>query len=254
MKLVRYSQNGQPPRLGMLLGADRVMDLEASAAAYSRPRRRPRRSHRRRALSPREHARVPRGRRRQPGHARRHDGCRQGRQVRAGLVPARDGPAARPDRVSREVHLHRPELQGPRGGDEQSRAQATPVFPKRSNAIPDPGEPVLRPRGEKTLDWEVELGVVIGRTAQFVKRENALDYVFGYTIINDVSARDFQFHTTQWVRARSATHSRRWGRTLRTARRSPTARPRAEDLGQRHPEQNGTTRNFIFDSGISSST
>ena len=73
-----------------------------------------------------------------------------------------------------------------------------PVFPKWANGIQDPGEPVLRPRGEKTLDWEVELGVVIGRTARFVKKAQALDYVYGYTIINDVSARDFQFHTTQW--------------------------------------------------------
>ena len=40
--------------------------------------------------------------------------------------------------------------------------------------------------------------MVIGRTARFVKKEQALDYVYGYTIINDVSARDFQFHTTQW--------------------------------------------------------
>src|SRR4029079_13976544 len=73
-----------------------------------------------------------------------------------------------------------------------------PVFPKWANAIRDPGEPILRPRGEKTLDWEVELGVVIGRTARFVKKEQALDYVYGYTIINDASARDFQFHTRQW--------------------------------------------------------
>jgi acylpyruvate hydrolase len=49
------------------------------------------------------------------------------------------------------------------------------------------------------LDWEVELGVVIGRTARFVSREQALDHVAGYTIINDASARDFQFLTTQWM-------------------------------------------------------
>jgi 2-keto-4-pentenoate hydratase/2-oxohepta-3-ene-1,7-dioic acid hydratase in catechol pathway len=77
----------------------------------------------------------------------------------------------------------------------------------------------LRPRGEKTLDWEVELGVVIGRTAQFVKREQALDYVFGYTIINDASARDFQFHTSQWSAGKIAT-PRRSARTSPTAQRS----------------------------------
>src|SRR5207245_2635648 len=63
----------------------------------------------------------------------------------------------------------------------------------------DPNEPILRPRGSNQLDWEVELGVVIGKTARFVGRDRALDYVWGYTIINDVSARDFQFIGSQWM-------------------------------------------------------
>ena len=76
---------------------------------------------------------------------------------------------------------------------------APPVFPKWNTAMLDPDAPILRPRGETRLDWEVELGVVIGKTARAVSKEQALDYVYGYTIINDTSARDFQFVTSQWV-------------------------------------------------------
>jgi len=53
------------------------------------------------------------------------------------------------------------------------------------------------------VDWEVELGVVIGRTARRVSQEDALDYVFGYTVANDVSARDIQGGDGQWVRGKS---------------------------------------------------
>ena len=55
----------------------------------------------------------------------------------------------------------------------------------------------------KQVDYEAELGVVIGRRARQVTLESALDYVAGYTIINDVSARDLQFSDGQWVRAKS---------------------------------------------------
>jgi 2-keto-4-pentenoate hydratase/2-oxohepta-3-ene-1,7-dioic acid hydratase in catechol pathway len=53
------------------------------------------------------------------------------------------------------------------------------------------------------VDWEVELGVVIGRRARDVSREEALAHVFGFTVANDVSARDLQFSDGQWVRAKS---------------------------------------------------
>ena len=59
--------------------------------------------------------------------------------------------------------------------------------------------PILRPRGETRLDWEVELGVVIGKTTRYVSKEQALDDVYGSTIINDASARDFQCVTSQWA-------------------------------------------------------
>jgi acylpyruvate hydrolase len=123
-----------------------------------------------------------------------------------------------------------------------------PVFPKWTNTILDPGEPILRPRGETTLDWEVELGVVIGRRARFVAKEQALDHVYGYTIINDASARDFQFHTTQWGAGKTGDTLAPVGPYI--ADRAEIPDPHRLDLrcwvnGQLM--QDGTTRNFIFD-------
>ena len=95
----------------------------------------------------------------------------------------------------------------------------------------------------------MELGVVIGRTARYVSREKALDYVWGYTIINDVSARDFQF-ITQPVdgRARSPRRSRRSVPTSPTAARFriPTSLSLKTFVNGKQM-QNGNTKTFIFD-------
>jgi 2-keto-4-pentenoate hydratase/2-oxohepta-3-ene-1,7-dioic acid hydratase in catechol pathway len=107
---------------------------------------------------------------------------------------------------------------------------------------------VLRPRGEKRLDWEVELGVVIGKTARFVSREQALDYVYGYTIINDVSARDFQMITSQWAAGKIGDTLAPVGPYI--ADRSEIPDPHGLDLKtwvNGTLMQDGNTRNFIFD-------
>ena len=78
------------------------------------------------------------------------------------------------------------------------------VFAKFNNSINGPVDPIIIPTGiTNQVDYEVELGVVIGKTAKNVSKENALDYVFGYTILNDVSARDIQFSESQWVKGKS---------------------------------------------------
>lgn len=78
------------------------------------------------------------------------------------------------------------------------------VFTKFPSAIIGPNEPITwDPTLTSQVDYEVELGVVIGKAARNVSESAALDYVFGYTIINDVSARDLQFSDKQWVRAKS---------------------------------------------------
>jgi len=77
------------------------------------------------------------------------------------------------------------------------------VFSKFSTSVVGPGEAVQLPPGATENDYEAELGVVIGRTAKHVSEADALDYVLGYTNINDVSARDFQFADGQWQRGKS---------------------------------------------------
>ncbi len=78
------------------------------------------------------------------------------------------------------------------------------VFAKFTTAIIGPNEPIKIPRSlTQRVDWEVELAVVIGETARNVPVDEALGVIKGYTIGNDVSARDLQFADGQWVRAKS---------------------------------------------------
>ncbi len=78
------------------------------------------------------------------------------------------------------------------------------LFAKFANAINHPGEPVVRPRATEKLDLECELAVVIGRRASRVARDAAMDAVFGYTVLNDVTMRDLQREDRQWLRAKGA--------------------------------------------------
>ena len=77
------------------------------------------------------------------------------------------------------------------------------LFAMYANAIIGPEDAIVIPSVSKQVDYEAELGVVIGQKARQVSREAALDYVAGYTIVHDVSARDLQFSDGQWVRAKS---------------------------------------------------
>jgi 2-keto-4-pentenoate hydratase/2-oxohepta-3-ene-1,7-dioic acid hydratase in catechol pathway len=78
------------------------------------------------------------------------------------------------------------------------------VFMKANSSISGPNDPVLMPRGSAKSDWEVELGVVIGRRAKYVSEAQALDHVAGYTIVNDVSERAFQIEMVgQWTKGKS---------------------------------------------------
>lgn len=72
------------------------------------------------------------------------------------------------------------------------------VFSKATTSICGPNDDTIQPKGSTKLDWEVELAIVIGTRAQYVPEEKALDYVAGYTIVNDVSERSFQLATSQW--------------------------------------------------------
>jgi 2-keto-4-pentenoate hydratase/2-oxohepta-3-ene-1,7-dioic acid hydratase in catechol pathway len=79
------------------------------------------------------------------------------------------------------------------------------IFMKATSAICGPNDPVIIPRNSEKTDWEVELGVVIGKRAKYVSEEDAMDYVAGYCVINDVSERTFQIeHAGQWTKGKSA--------------------------------------------------
>jgi acylpyruvate hydrolase len=239
MKLVRFSTNGQSPRLGVLQ-ADRVADLQASLAATLERR-----------------------------------GVVRAAEIAAVLVPAStraflEGGAAAQEAVASitewvtvpaaSARLHAPiadpgkficiGLNYRDHAEEAGQAipKEPPIFAKWSNAIIDPGQPILRPRGSKQLDWEVELGVVIGKPTRYVSQAQALDHVWGYTIVNDASARDFQFLTTQWMAGKIFETAAPVGPYIGDAAEVPD--PHALTLKtfvNGKQVQNGNTKTFIFD-------
>ncbi len=79
------------------------------------------------------------------------------------------------------------------------------IFFKATSSVIGPNDVVEIPRNSVKTDWEVELGVVIGKQTKYVSVEDALDHVAGYCIVNDLSERDFQLHRSgQWVKGKSA--------------------------------------------------
>jgi len=250
MKIVRFSQNGHSARLGCYMGQDRVVDLEASCAAWLSAKGVVRSSPIAAALFPQSTRGFLEG-----GSATQ--------DILGAMVDATKAGKFQPvSHAANSVRLHAP-INDPgkficiglnyRDHAEESGnpiPKEPPVFPKWNNAILDPGEPILRPRGEKTLDWEVELGLVIGKTARFVPKEKALDYVYGYTIINDASARDFQFHTSQWGPGKIGDTLAPVGPYI--ADRTEIPDPHVLELKCWVNDtlmQNGNTKNFIFNLG-----
>jgi 2-keto-4-pentenoate hydratase/2-oxohepta-3-ene-1,7-dioic acid hydratase in catechol pathway len=87
------------------------------------------------------------------------------------------------------------------GGSEPPAAPL--IFNKLPNSLSAHNDPIVLPAISEQVDYEAELAVVIGRRAKRISQTDALKYVFGYTLINDVSARDLQFGDGQWVRGKS---------------------------------------------------
>ena len=121
------------------------------------------------------------------------------------------------------------------------------LFMKATSAIIGPHDEVEIPlRAEKT-DWEVELGIVIGKQAKYVDEKNALDYVAGYCVVNDVSERNFQFSGSQWDKGKGCDTFGPIGPWLVTKDEIPDPQNLKlwlEVDGKRY--QNGNTRNMIF--------
>ncbi len=123
------------------------------------------------------------------------------------------------------------------------------VFFKATSAIMGPNDDVEIPRGSVKTDWEVELGVVIGKAAKYVSKEDALDHVAGYCVVNDLSERDFQLHRSgQWVKGKSCDTFGPIGPWLVTRDEVPDP----QDLGMYlevngHRYQDGSTSTMHFD-------
>lgn len=122
------------------------------------------------------------------------------------------------------------------------------LFSKFNNALIGPSDPIEKNPLTSKLDYEVELVAVIGKKAKNVQRENAYDYISGYTIGNDISARDLQKRTPQWLQGKSLDRSTPIGPWIVTYDEIDDP----ENLGIRsyvngELRQNSNTKNFIFD-------
>ena len=122
------------------------------------------------------------------------------------------------------------------------------IFMKATSSIVGPNDDLEIPKGSRKTDWEVELGVVIGRTAKYVDERDAMSHVAGFCVVHDVSERAFQLEGTgQWVKGKSADTFGPVGPWLVTP--DEIVDPHDLDMwlevdGRRH--QNGNTRTMVF--------
>ena len=126
---------------------------------------------------------------------------------------AEAGLAFAADRVQRHAPIVRPRKNvfclgqnyAAHAAESGSPPPTSPIyFTKPPTTVIGPGDAIPYPQGlTARLDWEVELGVIIGRGGRDIPEARALEHIFGYTIFNDVSARDLQYRTSQWFKGKS---------------------------------------------------
>ena len=121
------------------------------------------------------------------------------------------------------------------------------IFMKATTCIGGPNDDIQTPKNSTKLDYEAELGIVIGAKAQYVSEEKALEHVAGYTIVNDVSERAFQMQSTQWDKGKGFDTSGPIGPWLVTT--DEITDPQTLDIwldvnGERR--QTSNTKNMIF--------
>ena len=133
----------------------------------------------------------------------------------------------------------------------QETGQALPkapiLFSKAPTAVIGPRQAIVIPRVSQQVDYEVELGVVMGVGGRFIPEEEALSHVAGYTVFNDISARDFQFRDGQWFRGKSFDTFAPMGPCL--VLRDQLPNPQNLRLRLRvngRTRQDGTTANMVF--------
>jgi len=129
----------------------------------------------------------------------------------------------------------------------QPLPKAPILFSKASTAVIGPRQPIVIPKVSQQVDYEVELGVVMGVGGHSISEEEALNHVAGYTVFNDVSARDFQFRDGQWFRGKSFDTFAPMGPCL--VLRDQLPNPQNLRLRLRvngRTRQDGTTANMVF--------
>jgi acylpyruvate hydrolase len=133
------------------------------------------------------------------------------------------------------------------GQNRTAPAEYPTIFDKTANTVIGPRQPIVIPPVTEQVDYEAELAVVIGKPARHVAQERALDYVAGYTIFNDVSARDYQKRTSQWMLGKSFDTFGPMGPALVTADEIPDPHALKLALTLNGLEmQRANTRNMIF--------
>jgi len=121
------------------------------------------------------------------------------------------------------------------------------IFMKPHTAIVGPNQKIVKPRFVRELDYEGELAIVIGKTAKNISPSDAKEHIFGYTVFNDVSARDFQFKDGQWTRGKSFDTFAPTGPCIATENQLNTDNLSIRTWVNGELRQNGTTRNMVFD-------
>jgi 2-keto-4-pentenoate hydratase/2-oxohepta-3-ene-1,7-dioic acid hydratase in catechol pathway len=129
----------------------------------------------------------------------------------------------------------------------EKRPEEPVIFIKPHNTIVGPNDKIIKRPFVKELDYEAELAIIIGKKAKDVSISEALDHVFGYTILNDVSARDFQFKGSQWTPGKSFDTFAPTGPCITTANQMPDpSNLSIKTWVNGELRQNGNTCDMIF--------
>jgi len=164
-----------------------------------------------------------------------------------------EAPIPRPKRnifcVGRNYHAHARELSGSVfKGNDKNAASWPIVFSKVPECVTGPYDEVSLPVGiSEQIDYEAELAVVIGKRCKNIGRDRALEHIFGYTIVNDVTARDVQMRHQQWDLGKSFDTFCPMGPWLVTADEIDAAAVQVSCTVNGQERQNANTRDFIFD-------
>ncbi len=181
------------------------------------------------------------------GVARLQAWLASGKAAGAPRVDARErlgAPVARPGKIlciGLNYHKHAKE-------SNMAAPEEPVLFMKATSSLSGPFDPIVLPRGSKKTDWEIELAAVVGRRAKYVAEDEALDYVAGYSIMNDVSERAYQIERGgQWVKGKSCDTFSPMGPALVT----PDEIPDVQNLDMRltlngEKRQDSSTRDMIF--------